>query len=295
MRHTVTFRVGNIAYGSYWYSHSVILFQLLLKISVKPRLCTKLAIEVRKFVRIQEIFGGNRGDSVANLKQCIVSTSKIRNVRPASSLKNIFKIQCLIYGTWHLSLLCLQMAFGYCWMRSPEVAHCIHRKGYFLNEALMLICKLVTNISESRYAHGIVHLIHSLDGAWWNDILPHDNITTCKRFTTLLALCEGNAPATSGFLSQSVSNAELLYFCLCYPEEAVTLAAIWDALTLMWRRRNDNITWWSHILIFQEPALYVIGQTPLRGCAHQNSCHTWRHLDIRTRQDKYPMNIILIK
>ena len=65
---------------------------------------------------------------------------------------------------------------------------------------------------------------------WWR----HDNDT----LSTLLVLCEENAPMTGGFPSQKANNAELWY-CMISMNKPLNkqsrLSMIWKANTLMWR------------------------------------------------------------
>ena len=55
-----------------------------------------------------------------------------------------------------------------------------------------------------------------------------------ETFSMLLVLCEGNPPVTGGFPSQKASNGDLWWV-----DQALDWPVIRDAMTVIWRRRNE--------------------------------------------------------
>ena len=104
--------------------------------------------------------------------------------------------------------------------------------------------------------------------AWWR----YDMGT----LSTLLALCEGNPLVTSGFPSQTASNAELFYFFFFVSlkllqaeevvEQIIKLPDIWAATVLMWHH-GDGI-WVCEASL---PYLETLSMWPISACGHQSN------------------------
>ena len=74
-----------------------------------------------------------------------------------------------------------------------------------------------------------IGMMHNLWDLWdWSitklyalSSYTHDDINDMFKFSSLLALCEGNPPVTCGFPSHGASNVELWYFLWCWQEQAI--------------------------------------------------------------------------